>query len=609
MFIKKDALVWGCALAFLMGGTMGHAAAPATPEAMDKAPVEPQRPNPPQRVNVVFILIDDLSDFGLTAYGAQTVTSNQGHFEKVALEMPNMDRLAASGVLLEQAFVYPICEPTRVALMSGMHNGRNYVYPKAVHESQITFSDVLKRSGYTTGIFGKWKQTRGTPDAPAATYLERFGWDEYVCFDVVGEGKRMIDPRIVDNGKETFYRDVNPETGRRWFGPDICNDAALQFLENRKGDDTPFFMYYSMIMVHDEHTPTPDTQPPSAYDDFDTTEKTGFGHFKGDDRRYFPDMLAYTDKLIGKITRKLDELGMTDETVVILMGDNGAKACFEFTMADGQVRQGGKGHHRDKGEHVPMIFSWPKGIDHADGRYEGIFDATDFYPTLLAICGADVPNPEMIDGVNAWPQISGKQPGVHRDAIFKWFNENRAHREPEKAVAYAQTAEFKRYAPHSVYPRGRFFDLRTDPQEEGGERGPQLWWENYYHAGLDLDALTPEQQEAFDRLGEVLDAHAQTAVEQIDIVASREEVQVGDVLPLRYKVVPKHATQNNVVWVSSDPTIASINKFGEVTGHQEGTVQITATSWQGAHVVAAGPSQPAFRTDGIKDEIALNVTP
>ena len=73
----------------------------------------------------------------------------------------------------------PLCENTRVALMTGMHNGRNYIQPKALHASQITFSDVFKRSGYATGMYGKWKQTRGTLEIPAKRYISEFGWDDY----------------------------------------------------------------------------------------------------------------------------------------------------------------------------------------------------------------------------------------------------------------------------------------------------------------------------------------------------------------------------------------------------------------------------------------------
>ena len=118
--------------------------------------------------NVVFILIDDLSHYGVSAYGARTLNSEQGFFESVPVATPGIDRLADEGLLVEQAFAYPICEPTRVALMSGMNNNRNFIEAKALHESQITFGDVFKRAGYVTGITGKWKQSRGTADVPGS---------------------------------------------------------------------------------------------------------------------------------------------------------------------------------------------------------------------------------------------------------------------------------------------------------------------------------------------------------------------------------------------------------------------------------------------------------
>lgn len=560
------------------------------------------------RPNILFILIDDISDFSLPCYGARTMASNEGFFKDVPLSVPNIDRLADSGVVFEEAYVYAICEPTRVSLMSGMHNGRNYVYPKAVHESQITFSDVLQRAGYTTGIFGKWKQSRGTPDHEAATYLERLGWDDYLCFDVVDQGYRFLEPRLVHNGQETLYKGHDPATGRRWYGPDICNRGALKFLEDRKADDAPFFLYYSMLLVHDEHTPTPDTRPKDKYDNFDMKTKTEFGHLKGDDRRYFPDMLAYTDKMIGRVLDKLDALGLTDDTVVILMGDNGVKACFEFTAEDGTVRRGGKGFNRDKGEHVPLIFSWPAGIDRGDGRYAGIFDATDFYPTVLDICGVALPNPDKIDGVSVWPYITGQADGHHRQSIYKWYNHNQAHQDLTNALGYAQTPDFKLYAPHDIYPRGRFFDLRTDREEAAGAKGKKIRWEHHFHAGLDLDNLTPEQQDAFDRLSKVLAEKAYTPVKALDIFPARvEPLRVGARQPLVCHITPSDATKNNVVWVSSDSSVASIDKFGEVTAHKPGTVDITVYSWDDADVMAAGPRKAAYRTDGIRDVVKIRV--
>ncbi|MEM9418660.1 MAG: sulfatase-like hydrolase/transferase [Planctomycetota bacterium] len=571
---------------------------------------EPARTDQP---NIVYILIDDLSWFTMTSYGATAITSGQQHFKDVPLSMPNIDALAQGGVMCEQAYVYPICEPTRVAILSGMHNGRNFIAPKALHESQITISDVFKRAGYATGMFGKWKQTRGTKEISAADYIFRFGWDEYLCFDVANKApgwSRFLDPTLYHNGEVLHFtsEDKDPFTGRRVYGPDVCNRALLQFIDDHK--DQPFFVYYPMILVHDEHTPTPDTVPASAYDNFDIKGEFKDGAMKGDARQYFPDMLAYMDKLIGKVVEKLEEHDLRDNTLIVIMGDNGTKAVFEATQPDGSKIAGGKGHSRFTGEHVGLIFNQP-GTVPAGGAgqtrtFSGLVDATDIYPTFLEACGIEIPNPDRIDGISVWPQVIGRANGAGRQAIFKWYNGNRKITDLEKKIEFAHTADFKRYAPHHDFPRGRFFDLRDNPWEEQGKKGPKIGWQNFFYHGLDVNQLTMEQQQAYEMLGEVLDEKAYVAVKQLKIAAPSQAVGLHQTIELTCEVIPANATRNNVIWESSNPKVASIDKFGTVTGHEVGKATITVYSWDDANPVA-NPNMTEFLRDGVKDTVQIEV--
>ena len=109
----------------------------------------------PSKPNVVFILIDDLSMYGVSAYGSHQVTSLKGDFEATETSTPNIDKLAETGLLCNNAFAYPLCEPTRIALMSGQYNNRNFLRCKSQHASDITFGDTFKKAGYTTGIYGR----------------------------------------------------------------------------------------------------------------------------------------------------------------------------------------------------------------------------------------------------------------------------------------------------------------------------------------------------------------------------------------------------------------------------------------------------------------------
>ncbi|TWT80249.1 Arylsulfatase precursor [Planctomycetes bacterium CA13] len=575
-----------------------------------------------ERPNVVLILIDDLSHYGVTAYGADHVSERRGLFENRKISTPSIDRLAKEGVRCDQAFAYPLCEPTRIALMSGQYGSRNFLRCKSQHASEITFGDLFKKAGYATGIYGKWKQTRGTKEIHAKDYIFEFGWDDFCCFDVVGENHRYIHPDLVINGEIHDYSgraDVDPHTGRQWYGPDICNRHALNFIEQNK--DTPFFLYYPMLLVHDEHQPTPDTQPHSVFDNF-------MNQNQRDDRRFFPDMIAYMDKLIGKVVDKLDEHGLRENTVVIVMGDNGTKENFTHILPDGSEYFGGKGGNRDNGLHVPLIVSCPgtipSGGEQKVRAYDGLVDVTDVFPTLCEAANIAIPNPNGIDGISFWPQLCGAQ-GEPRQVIYTWYNGNISADDQSRTLRYAFTKEFKRYAPHPNFPKGRFFDLRTDPMEQDGDleaeahfrltvsplqkvesREMRRDWNHPHRSGLKLDSLDAPQQKAFAELGRVIEDYRHVPVTALHIATLQKTIKVGETVVLAHRIEPTNATRQNVIWESKDPAVATVNKFGQLTAHAPGLATVTIYSWDDANPASAGQPETYVR-DGIQNSISVEV--
>jgi len=565
----------------------------------------------PQRPNVVLILIDDLSHYGVTAYGADRLScrSPRGPFENVRFQTPRMDQLAREGLLCDRAYVYPLCENTRVALMSGQNNNRNYLNCKIQHHSDITFGDTFKRAGYATGIFGKWKQTRGTPTIPAERYLYEFGWDEFACFDVVTEGQRYINPNLVINGEIHNYEgrtDIDPATGRRWYGPDICNRAALEFIDRHK--DEPFFLYYPMILVHDEHQPTPDTEPREAFDNFQDAPHLGYGK-RPDDPRYFPDMIEYADKLIGRIVDKIDQLGLTENTLIVVMGDNGTKEIFTHILPDGSTYPGRKGGTADNGLHVPLILrqpgTIPAGKDGALRRYDGLIHVTDIYPTIAEAAGVEIPNRDAIDGISFWPQATGA-PGEPRRYIHGWHNGNNPYTSRDTLIEFVFDKHFKRYAPDPHYPRGRLFDLRTDLFERAGGEYVELKWGVRKYRGLDLDHLTDEQRAAWERLGRLLEKHRHVPVKALRIENAPTTLRVGETATIHCAVLPANATRRNIIWESDNPAVLDINKFGDLTARARGTATIHVYSWDDAWPQASGRA-PEYRRDGITDAVTVTV--
>lgn len=569
-----------------------------------------QTPSEEVHQNVVLILIDDLSHYGVTAYGADRMNSNHGLFENAKISTPRIDRLAQEGMLCDHAYTYPLCESTRIALMSGQTNNRNYLDCKAQHESEITFGDAFQRAGYTTGIFGKWKQTRGSNETPAKDYISKFGWDEYACFDVVEEGQRFINPNLVINGVVTDYTgrtDLDPETGRRWYGPDICNRYALDFIEDHK--EKPFFLYYSMMLVHDDHKPTPDTLPRKLYDEFDEAPHNHNGH-TGDDQSYFPAMLSYTDKLIGNVVDQIDALGLSENTLIIVMGDNGTKEAFSHVLADGTIYPGRKGGNADNGIHVPLVLRQPGTIPaKKEGEtvrhYNGLIHLTDIYPTIAEAAGVDIPNLDTIDGISFWAQAKGTTE-EHRDVIHAWYNANNPYTSKDTVIEYAFDKNFKRYAPSKRFPEGRFFDLRTDLLERVGDQVEELKWGILQYSGLQIEGLAEEQKEAYNRLGEVLEKNKLVAVEGLKIKAPTSKIVTGETYQLHCDISPSNATRRNVIWESSDPAVLHVNKFGEVTALAKGTATIRIFSWDDARPLSKNLEETYLKT-GINDELTFVV--
>ncbi len=569
------------------------------------------------QLNVVLILIDDLSYYGVTAYGANRLHSYDGEFTNKEFATPHLDDIAKSGIRFDNAFAYPICENTRIALMSGKRNDRNYLRPKAQHASDITFGDAFKKAGYTTGLYGKWKQTRGTQETPGIDYISEFGWDDYAAFDVIDEGQRFINPKLVINGELNDYqgrKDLDPVTGRRWYGPDIVNRHALDFIENNK--NKPFFLYYPMLLAHDPHKPTPDTQPHSIFDEF--PENADYNNKRGDDRQYFPDMIEYMDKMIGQVVQKLEDEDLLDNTLIVVMGDNGTKETFGHVLADGSIYPGRKGGNADNGIHVPLLMQLPNTIpnspktDDVYRTYEGLVNLTDIYPTIADAAGVEMPDAEQVDGISFWQQALGNTQQEHRDHIYTWYIGNNTYKDEDIFLRYVFNKDFKRYAPDKDFPDGRFFDLRTDPLERVGDKVVEKRWKLLRYSGLDLNSLDKEQQAAYESLGILLDNYKLKPVEYLSIAApSREalpaELMIGESLSLDAIVLPSNAQRQGVIWESSDPSIVSVNKFGQVIAHQKGEATISIYSWEDAEPLSANKPE-TFKRTGISAQHTFKVS-
>lgn len=203
-----------------------------------------------------------------------------------------------------------------------------------------------------------------------------------------------------------------------------------------------------------------------------------------------------------------------------------------------------------------------------------------------------------------WKQVSGQNDFDHREWAYVWYNFNRGWVNLEKALAYATDGRYKLYAPDSNFPEGRMFDLLTDPQEEAGGKKIKYSWNDSLYAGIDFKEFTQEERQAYQKLNAVVKNHAYRPVESLEITSRVRAAGKGDTLQLEYALNPANATVLNVIWESSNPAIASVDKFGTVTCHQAGEVTINIYSWDDA-VPRSNPNVPEYSRTGISDSTRI----
>ena len=423
-----------------------------------------------KKPNIILILADDI--------GYECMGANGGQSYKT----PALDKMAAAGLRFDHCYSQPLCTPSRVQAMTGIYNVRNYVGWANLDPSQTTFANLLKKAGYVTCMAGKWqladRELEQLGDLAIKTSPNRFGFDESYLFP---DGAWQWGPTLVINGYRKTYRPTD-------YGPDQVNDLACRFIEQNKSK--PFFLYYTEHLPHDPFLPTPDTHAPDVQKYAMGMDKQGL--MKYSNKKYFRDHVEYMDKLSGKLLAKLDELGLSENTIVIFAGDNGTGSGVPSVL-NGRTIIGGKGQMTDAGTRVPLLVRWPAGIK-KPGVCNDLVDFTDFLPTLCEAAGASVPAELKIDGQSFLPQLRGEA-GHPREWSYCWFSKDGR----TKACEWARTTRYK------LYRTGAFYDVSSDALEE--------------HP---LSDLSPEAKEARERLQQVLDRYRDARLADVPQQAKKE---------------------------------------------------------------------------------------
>lgn len=405
-----------------------------------------------RKPNVVLIMADD--------FGYECVTANGGE----SYRTPHLDRLAATGMRFERCFVQPLCTPTRVQLMTGIYNVRNYIEFGLLDPKATTFAHLLKQAGYATGICGKW-QLGKDPGLP-----QHFGFDESYLWQHTRRPPRYANPGLEHNGRELDFNGGE-------YGPKLINDFALDFVTRHRA--RPFLLYYPMILTHDPFQATPDSA------DWDPRLKS---EQQQRDVRHFAAMTEYMDKMVGRLVAKLEELGLREDTLILFTGDNGTGVQVTSRFKGAEYK-GGKGTRTARGNHVPLIANWPGSIP-AGRVNDDLVCSADFLPTLCEAAGAAVPATPGIDGRSFLPQLLGR-PGQPRDSYYLWYARNGGR---EATFEFAQGRTLK------LYRDGTTYDLVADPFEE---------------KPLRVAALPAERTAEARRLQAVLDQYAKARPEHL----------------------------------------------------------------------------------------------
>ena len=406
----------------------------------------------PDRPNILLILLDNLGKDWVRCCDSQ---------EDVT---PHIDELARTGLRFRNFYVTPVCSTTRVALLTGrrpFRTGWHTHHDPAIYgggyfdwEREISIARVLKGAGYRTFIAGKW-QINDLFDPAQKDALAKHGFDEYCLFpegkkEHPAHKKRYWDPYIIENG-------VRLETEGR-YGPEIFTDKLIDFLSrSAKTNNAPFFAYYPAILTHISIGPTPDNRGQPLTD-----------------REQFAGMVRYADKLIGRMVAALDDLGLRDNTVVIVTTDNGTDngSYHGYENLAGRVAGrmadvGSTMKPQDDGYYLltEWVINMPF-IANCPGRIPGgresddLIEVADIFPTLADLAGADLPAGVTLDGRSFAPQLRGERAAPPwRSWCFSQYHDRRVIR----------GQRFK------LFSDGPFFDLSEDPRERHNLQGtPRL---------------------------------------------------------------------------------------------------------------------------------------
>jgi arylsulfatase A len=424
-----------------------------------------------ERPNIVLILADDVSPDMFGCYGSDDAAT------------PNLDRMAAEGVMFRTAWASALCSPARAQMMTGRYASRTGSWSngfstpqedgrRALFAHHPSFAALLQRAGYATAVAGKWHiDAAEHPSDPIV------GFDEYCLWESQAELDRLPGSprhRGAWENEETPSRYWHPCIVRNHevmptepddFGPTIFAEFLCGFMERSVDAGRPFLAYYPMVAPHgtrDGHSTCPIYGAPGD-----------LGGPRADREKRFRALVDYIDILVGRLQQKARDLGVIDRTLFIFCSDNGTAVTA-------------KSRGVERGCRVPMIV-WGTGVRQR-GPTDEICDVSDILPTLVEYSGGELPEGYEVDGRSLKPFLTGDA-NSHRDWILSFIGGTRLVR--------SKTHLLEVVCPILDVPQGRFYHCGSSRDGHGYQRAEddpthaavREWFESILsrHPGLTAD--------------------------------------------------------------------------------------------------------------------------
>jgi arylsulfatase A-like enzyme len=371
--------------------------------------------------NIIFILADDLGWAELGCYGNK--------FN----ETPNLDKLAADGLRFTNAYAAaPVCSPYRAAFLTGQYPARvditDYLRPgdPPLSTDHVTIAKLLKRNGYATGMIGKWHLT-GYRHHGAKVEIRPtdHGFDEELINEIkgVGNGANFF-PYVFRKQKICWLNVKKKRLPGNEYLVDRMNLEAVDFIDRNK--ERPFFLYLSHYATHTilngkpelvakyrrKHAPPPSTRTNCYLCKDSGKQGDSLNHWAPNHNPHLAAMLESIDDGVGMIAKKLNELGLADNTLIVFTSDNGG----ESNVTPNGALRGGKSSLYEGGIRVPLVARWPGKV--GVGVCDGVTTNVDFYPTFAQAAGVKLDPKQHLDGVSIGAMLADPKLRVKRDELY-----------------------------------------------------------------------------------------------------------------------------------------------------------------------------------------------